>query len=100
MVTVVPPAVICMPQLKYSEEFHEYHRVLWDEESDKSNITIYRPMLLYGAKVGVGVRALVGNVLPTSSCDQLQAKSEEVKSQTREPNLHKKETTKIINCIL
>ena len=60
MLTLLPPLIVCSTT-QYQEEFHDTFRKTWSESDVSHRLCYYRPILLYGNKGQVAVKALVGN---------------------------------------
>ena len=60
MLTLLPPLIVCSTT-EYREELHDTFRKTWKESDVSQKLRYYRPILLYGNKGQVAVKALVGN---------------------------------------
>ena len=60
MLTLLPPLIVCMTT-EYREELHDTFRKTWRESDVSQRLCYYRPILVYGNKGQVAVKALVGN---------------------------------------
>ena len=61
MLKILPPLVVCQPW-KYHEALQDTNRVAWDEEKEQeAELIYYRPVLVYGNRLHVAVKGLVGN---------------------------------------
>ena len=60
MLTLLPPLIVCSTT-EYREEFHDTFRKTWRESDVSQELRYYRPILVYGNKGQVAVKALVGN---------------------------------------
>ena len=60
MLTLLPPLIVCSTT-QYQEELHDTCRKTWRESDVSHRLCYYRPILLYGNKGQVAVKALVGN---------------------------------------
>ena len=61
MVTLVPPAIVCLPT-RYNEEWFEPRIHYWDDETLQSKISVYfRPALFLSSTGLLGSKAEVGN---------------------------------------
>ena len=60
MLTFLPPLIVCSTT-GYCEELHDTFRKTWRESDVSQRLRYYRPILVYGNKGQVAVKALVGN---------------------------------------
>ena len=60
VLTLLPPLIVCSTN-QYKEELHDTFRKTWRESDVSHRLHYYRPILLYGNKGQVAVKALVGN---------------------------------------
>ena len=70
MVTLVPPAIVCQPDV-YQEEWHEKRIKYWNDTTTSSMPLVYfRPVLFYSSLGHVGCKGEIGNV--TQCNDELK----------------------------
>ena len=60
MLTLLPPLIVCMTT-EYRKNFHDTFRRTWRESYINQTLLYYRPILVYGNRGHVAVKALVGN---------------------------------------
>ena len=60
MLTLLPPLIVCVTT-EYHDKFHDTFRRTWRESYNHQSLHYYRPILVYGNRGQVAVKALVGN---------------------------------------
>ena len=60
MLTLLPPLIV-FSSIEYCEEFHDTFQKTWRESDVSQRLHYYCPILFYGNKGQVPVKALVGN---------------------------------------
>ena len=63
MLMVHPPAIACTPK-KYTKLWHIEYGPHWNPSKPPKTLVYFRPLILLGADT-VGLRALVGNKMPS-----------------------------------
>ena len=66
MLTLLPPLIITVHPLVYDEQLHDTNRATWNDEGAVSESSMkliyYRPILVYGNRLNIAVKGLVGNI--------------------------------------
>ena len=61
MVTLLPPAIVCTPEISFDDDWHDPNRVMYDPENKTTSLIYYQPVLLFGAAIQVGVKGKIAN---------------------------------------
>ena len=61
MVTLLPPAIVCTPEISFNDDWHDPNRVMYDPENKTTPLIYYQPVLLFGAAIQVGVKGKIAN---------------------------------------
>ena len=61
MVTLLPPAIVCKPEMPFNDDWHDANRVMFDPEDTSTPLIHYQPVLLFGAALQVGVKGRIAN---------------------------------------
>ena len=62
MVTLVPPAIVCQPDV-YREEWHEKRIKHWNDSKPSRPLVYFRPVLFYSSLGHVGCKGEIGNFM-------------------------------------
>ena len=61
MVTLLPPAIVCTPEIPFDGDWHDPNRVMYNPENKTTPLIYYQPVLLFGAAIQVGVKGKIAN---------------------------------------
>ena len=61
MVTLLPPAIVCTPEISFNDDWHDPNRVMYDPGDITTPLIYYQPVLLFGAAIQVGVKGKIAN---------------------------------------
>ena len=61
MVTLLPPAIVCTPEISFDDDWHDPNRVMYNPENITTPLIYYQPVLLFGAAIQVGVKGKIAN---------------------------------------
>lgn len=66
MLTLLPPLIITVHPQVYDEQLHDTNRATWNDKGAVSESSMkliyYRPILVYGNRLNIAVKGLVGNI--------------------------------------
>ena len=61
MVTLLPPAIVCTPEIPFDDDWHDPNCVMYNPENKTIPLIYYQPVLLFGAAIQVGVKGKIAN---------------------------------------